>query len=830
MKINYFFEGEERVTYEEALKHAIDGEAVFIVGSGFATGAKNNLSDEDERNLWVGSKLAEKLAELVEMDANVQLDIVSQEYIDLFGEKRLVEYLKEHYSVDEYEKYYGALAKIENLRVYTTNYDNLIEKVCSDNGNKIKGINLESDIRKVNKDKMVLHLNGYIEDLSGDVLPESFKLTHLSYNNTTFFEKPWYPYLIEELHSEKAIFVIGLSFSSDLDIRRILASKELNEKIFFIQREDCSEAERKFLSKYGRVLLCGVDQFCKDLSNVPLESKDKKKSNYFKSFERVKQKEAPVKATDKEVYELFFHGREPSEIYYKNAERRYECIVNRSKIPEVVNGLKNGKSYIIYSELGNGKSVFVNQIVDMCPELKFYSIRQRDNRKILREIKMLCSDEEKKVLICDPANLCLDILKQFSDFDLTNISFLFIARASMYDNYYSRFYDIIDKMQNVQFMNPINLDKLENDEIVELDKIISTYGFYGDQARRSDDARIQYLKSKCDSKFQNILLLIFESMHIIDKLVESINELQKNSELKRILILAFLSSILELNLKMDDYCMILGINDIERVVRRNQKHRDLLDIEREEIRIKSSIVAKEIMKTDAVSKQEVFGVLVISMQKLDKIYEGSEKYKNAMINLVSCAYLSFVFGYDMDSKQLIKYYEQVKELKFCKKNLFFWEQYAIACVNLKEFDRAGRYFKTAYSLAKDKGHMFSAYQIDNHYARYLLEYQLYIRKAKDSLKLFLEAHRLLNKNKEIERDRQNSRYYKYRVARAYKEYYDTFAAKYDDKERKIFTTCCREMYVSIMDYIKKIDNNDVRSDVRECQNNLKYVLECENEI
>lgn len=41
----------------------------------------------------------------------------------------LIDYLKSHYMVDTYAEYYKALARIKNLRVYSTNYDNLIEKV-----------------------------------------------------------------------------------------------------------------------------------------------------------------------------------------------------------------------------------------------------------------------------------------------------------------------------------------------------------------------------------------------------------------------------------------------------------------------------------------------------------------------------------------------------------------------------------------------------------------------------------------------------------------------------------------------------------------------------
>lgn len=818
------------ITYNEAVKCALEGDAVFIVGSGFSVGAQNQLTDGD-RHLWVGSQLAEELSKLTDMDLDVQLDIVAQEYIDIYGEKSLIDYLKKHYTVDAYEDHYKAFGRLKNIKIYSTNYDDLLEKVCTDCGNKVKGYNIDTDIRKANKDKMVMHLNGYIHDLTDDTLPESFKLSHLSYNNTKFFDTPWFSYLIDELHSAKAIFIIGLSFNSDLDIRRIVSSEELKNKIFFIEKEDLSESKRKYLDKYGRVLLCGIKTFCEDLSNIKLEEKPEKNNYYYKSLKKATKYINIRKPEDRDVYDLFFKGKEKDEIYNKDENRRYQALVNRDKVNIIIEGIRNEKSYILYSDLGNGKSILVNQIIDLCPDMDFYYLKQVINPKILNEIKNLCNDNNKKVVICDPANLFLDTLRKFADFDLNNIRFIFVMRASMYDNYYNTIYDVIETMQNIQFMNPINLDILSDPELLELDDLISNYGFYGELAGYSQPKRINYLKSKCQSRFQNILLYLFESMHIIERFVESIGSLKENSELRRILILAFVSGILELGLNFNDYKILLNINDAERIVKRSKNYGDFLDIERGEITVKSSIIAKELMmKTTVFSKDEVFQVLISVMKKLDNLYLGSDKYKNAMINLVSCSYISYVFGYQMDSERLIEYYENAKELKFCKKNLFFWEQYAIVCVNIDQFDRAERYFKTAYSLARQKGRTFSTYQIDNHFARYLLQNQLYYRKSEGSLEVFIEAHRLLNKNSEIERAKKNSRYYKYRVASAYKDYYEVFASKYNKIDKDLFLKRCQEMYLSLLSYKSGLSEDEIRKDVKECESGLKYILVSENII
>lgn len=571
-------------------------------------------------------------------------------------------------------------------------------------------------------------------------------------------------------------------------------------------------------------MLNGVKTFCEDLDKISIDDQKDKQNYYLKSFYKANKIKNFSELQDRDIYELFFKGIEKDSVYKKDENRRFEGLVNRSKISSVISEIKLGKSVIIYSDLGNGKSIFVNEIVDLCPEIEFYYLKQVQNNKITKEIKQLCNDSQPKVIICDPANVFLDVLKKFTNFDLKNIRFMLIMRSSMYDNKYNDIYDIIETMNNVQFMNSINLDVLDDDEIQEFDNLIYKYGFYGELSGLSKARRLQYLKKYCNSRFQNILLYLFESMHIIEKFKVSIESLRANGDLRRILILTFISSILELGLKFEDYKILLDINDTERLIRRAENCGDFLDIKRGE----ASIIAKEMMtKTDIFSKDEVFYVLTSVMRRLDNLYLGSEKYKNAMINLVSCSYISYVFGYKIDSSKLIEYYEKVKELNFCKNNLFFWEQYAIACVNLHEFDRAERYFKTAYSIAKQRGHSFSSFQIDNHYARYLLENQLYYRKMEGSIDIFIEAHKFLNKNSEIERQKINGRYYKFRVARLYKEYYDAFASKYNETDKNNFLYRCKEIYIDLINYKKKLNKDDLRKDVKECEAGLKYIFASE---
>lgn len=164
------------LNYEKALSYALVGDAVFFFGAGFSIGANNLLNER----LMSGKKLAEELSQIVGLDKDIPLDIVSQEYIDQIGERSLCNYLKSHYEVSDYNDCYDALSKIKELKVYTTNYDDLVEKICQKNKKKIKSYNLAEKVNKCDKKNMVMHLNGCVKDLI-DNIPNTFNLTHLSY-------------------------------------------------------------------------------------------------------------------------------------------------------------------------------------------------------------------------------------------------------------------------------------------------------------------------------------------------------------------------------------------------------------------------------------------------------------------------------------------------------------------------------------------------------------------------------------------------------------------------------------------------------------------------
>jgi hypothetical protein len=126
---------------------------------------------------------------------------------------------------------------------------------------------------------------------------------------------------------------------------------------------------------------------------------------------------------------------------------------------------------------------------------------------------------------------------------------------------------------------------------------------------------------------------------------------------------------------------------------------------------------------------------------------------------------------------ILRYYESCKGLTHCKGNPLFWLQYAIACTVLEEFVRAEKYFEAAYSFA-DKRETYDSYQIDNHYARFLIMRAIDSQDLAQSMPAFREARKI------IFAQIQNERlHYPYRVATTFSQFYDVFRPQMNDQQK-----------------------------------------------
>jgi hypothetical protein len=157
-------------------------------------------------------------------------------------------------------------------------------------------------------------------------------------------------------------------------LRRIIADdKEIKDKCFIIESTDISIPDKNFLSKYGNVLNIGIQQFCQDISTAHPVVIEKDITKYkFKSFIKTNHKTKYEAPNDKDIFEMFFLGSIAPKLFHQNLNDKFSSIVNRTKIINVISKLENEKSIIVHSDLGNGKTFFIEQLIYLISDMSIY--------------------------------------------------------------------------------------------------------------------------------------------------------------------------------------------------------------------------------------------------------------------------------------------------------------------------------------------------------------------------------------------------------------------------------------------------------------------------
>jgi hypothetical protein len=164
---------------------------------------------------------------------------------------------------------------------------------------------------------------------------------------------------------------------------------------------------------------------------------------------------------------------------------------------------------------------------------------------------------------------------------------------------------------------------------------------------------------------------------------------------------------------------------------------------------------------------------------------------------------------------IFRYYEAMRTLSSARTNPLFWLQYAIAANVFEAFDRADFNFKNAYSYAAKTN--FDTYQVDNHFANFLLKRASRLRKAVNYMEDFRAARKIV----EIQMKQESKLDFPFRVARLYFDFAQGLGDVLSVDERA-------EVGRAASAVVKQIDGLPAglksRYDVKECARQLGTLI------
>jgi hypothetical protein len=205
------------VNIEELKMRISTGKSVVFTGAGFSFGTENILGESPP----MAGALAKKLCQLAKIDESEDLMYASEVALEYRSHDKIIELLKDNYTLKSVSKYHDIICSLPWKRFYTTNYDNSIELASLNCSKRIESLDLSSSpVEFSKKENVCIHINGKVEGSSSDDLVSKIKLSDSSYlSPDSFVNSSWNYHFKKDLEISSAIIFIGYSMY-DMDVKK----------------------------------------------------------------------------------------------------------------------------------------------------------------------------------------------------------------------------------------------------------------------------------------------------------------------------------------------------------------------------------------------------------------------------------------------------------------------------------------------------------------------------------------------------------------------------------------------------------------------------------
>ncbi|MBR7060682.1 MAG: hypothetical protein IKI34_03000, partial [Eubacterium sp.] len=203
---------------------------------------------------------------------------------------------------------------------------------------------------------------------------------------------------------------------------------------------------------------------------------------------------------------------------------------------------------------------------------------------------------------------------------------------------------------------------------------------------------------------------------------------------------------------------------------------------------------------------------------------ANSSFERFLGNIISYKHLKFVLQLldlnNIDKRNIINdFYERIKNLKYYNNKYYFWLQYAISSIEIKDYSGAKLHFDAAYATLPENLHPF---EINNQFARLLMEKML--------LESYMYNESTVSEIKKIDElltpmDAKNDeKFYSYKMAAAYyPRLFNKFFAKLNNEEKNTMRNIAKSKYAACQKYSLNNSNDDFRNKLSDFLKSFLYL-------
>lgn len=704
----------------DLLSFANDGRGILFVGSGFNFRASSYHSD----HIATVDDLIEFFNEPYKGNFFHNYRAASERYIrdPNYGSAAAYAGLKPRFSTRTYAEHHKKILSLHWRRIYTTNYDDLIERTLTDLSTPFESLNSAVDTRSYDARKTsVVHLNGSFSNASTVDFDKLVRLTEASYLAEKFSQHPYFIPFRQELKTSSCIFVVGYSFP-DIDISRIFKTNdEISRKTIIVTAPNSNPEDIFTLESFGSVHPIGVERFSEEIDKSKENYKPRTALERLYNIRTINNDDIGFeKIGDSARYELFVHGRFIPNLYKiqssETASDRYS--VRRDATRRIISQIKKEKSVICVSgNLASGKSIISEQVCLDAAQIGFdVFIIERRSEFLLNEIDRVLQSRDRQFLMVfenyeryfDEIQFALGHYQSAGSFLLTSRELLHEANRPRIKSY----------VKSPSVYKEFSVSRLMASERNILSEILDSPEFRGafDKNKVTINATIEF---KCKSEFGAVLVLLLRSPAIKQKIAAQFDQASLSDQERAFLAIILIIRIFgfEVNLFELNDAFSFG----------QHLFTDLSD----------RPVVNELVLANAAGEVHVspaFSQHLLATQyspadirnALERITSISHKNQNTLIfsdiyrSSIQYGRLIDIFPDSDKLNEINTFYDNVKNLSAVNTNPYFWLQYAISCWAISNRGLTDSFIAEARRVGAGMPG-FSSFQIDNFEAKVILE-------------------------------------------------------------------------------------------------------------
>lgn len=671
--------------------------SILFLGSGFSVASKNIRGEQ----LPSGSKLKAIFSEIVGVDENsYNFQTLADEVARITD---LYQLLYEMFTVNELSDSQLKLLELPWLRIYTTNYDDAVEKALLQLKRSCRSFNYDEKKPRKILSGSVIHLHGTIGKTNKNNVLEQLILNEGSYIRQHFENSIWYDEFSRDVRFATNCFFIGYSLS-DYHISALLQPiSGVRDKTYFISRSTDNIFERR-VSSYGQVLPIGLEEFSEKCTKLPRLNRLKNPFSLksFRFFDPHKDKKTLSPPTPLEILNLVTYGTFNEQRCIASLPGRTYVVPRTERVADAAHALRLARSLLVHSRLGNGKSVFLSLLSHKLSELGYKCFWCSEVSPTLNQDIDALGSLTNVVLIFDSYDVALDVIQTTAE-RLDSAKFVIAIRTGIQD---VRLHEIRERLPSP--LDRINLNSLVDSEREDFFHLLDDAGILEHSLRKD--------LSRCDD-IREIVTSVYKHSGIKDKLQRELEPILADSSLRTAMVSIHLLNIAGQQPDSAFLRAITGGDSYVLASKFKEAASEIVHFDGDDLRAHSPVFSEYLSENFFDPEDVVASIYTIVTEGVRR--KPRRPYQAIIGYFMKVSNLKRLVRGPSQGVLLTGLFDRLHRDINVNGEPLFWLQYSILMMDMGELEAAERFLNTAYSRANSLTG-FKTYQLDTHALRILL--------------------------------------------------------------------------------------------------------------